>query len=333
MRILFLIQGFDVPSSRYRVLQYLPHLRGAGIELEVRPFPETIRESLRVYGSAGAYDAVFLHRKRPGAFLLRRLRRCARAIIYDVDDAVMYRDTRSGGRPRSRTRERRFAAVCRAADEVIVGNDYLRRHAAPHARSVTVIPTSLDAALYAPRAWGESNDTVTLGWIGDTGSVGYLERMRIIFDDLALRDARLRLKVVSNRFPHAGRMPLVRKEWRAGEELSDLQSFDIGIMPLSDDPWSQGKCGLKLLQYMAAGVPAVASPVGVNRDILRDGVDGFHAATSAEWVDRILRLATDAPLRSRMGRAAAERVRQGYTLQQSAPRLVEVLRRAAGAGA
>lgn len=333
LRLLAFIQGPEVPSSRYRLLQYVPLLRDGGIEVEARPFPATWGERRAAYGAAGAYDAIFLHRRRLNRFDLRRLRRSARGIVYDVDDAVMYRDTRSGGNPDSWSRRRAFAAACRAADEVVVGNEYLREHAAPLARSVTVLPTCLDGSRYAPRGWGATSRAVTVGWIGDTGSVGYLERMRTILDRAAARDPRLRLKVVSSRAPDAGRMPIDFKPWSAADEVADLQSFDIGIMPLSDDPWSRGKCGLKLLQYMAAGVPSVASPVGVNREILRDGIDGFHARTDEEWVDRLLRLAADPALRARMGAASAERFRERYTLQAAAPRLAAVIRRAAGAGA
>jgi len=129
-----------------------------------------------------------------------------------------------------------------------------------------------------------------------------------------------------SRFIGLDSMPVIEKRWSAEDELHDLQSFDIGIMPIEDDPWSQGKCGLKLLQYMASGVPVVCSPVGVNADIVRDGQEGFFATTHDEWVEKIRTLASDAELRARMGRAAHERVREAYTVEINAPRFVELLK-------
>lgn len=327
MRALFLIQGFDVPSSRYRVLQYLPHLKAAGIDATVTPFPETLLEQQRAYGTTAAeYDLVFLHRKRLSKFWIKTLRATAKKIAYDFDDAVMFRDTLSLSDQESERRRRRFERTCRMVDLVLAGNRYLASFAEPLNANTHVLPTVVDLAKYASRAWVGTPQTVTLGWIGDTGSYAYLDGLRPVFEAIGREVPNVQLKVVSSRFPRYESLPVVPKRWKAEEELADLQSFDIGIMPLPDDPWSKGKCGLKLLQYMGAGVPVVCAPVGVNAEIVKDGVQGLHASSPEEWVAAVRKLASDAALRARMGKAAFERVKAGYSLQSAAPRLAALLK-------
>jgi glycosyltransferase involved in cell wall biosynthesis len=124
-------------------------------------------------------------------------------------------------------------------------------------------------------------------------------------------------------------VPVHCKPWRAESEVEDLRGFDVGLMPLPDDEWSRGKCGLKALQYMALGIPPVVSPVGVNTSIVRDGINGFHARSEEEWVDRITLLLSDESLRHRMGSEARRTVEQSYSHRVHAPRMARVLREAA----
>ncbi len=325
-RILFLIQGFEVPSSRYRVLQYLPAVKAAGIDATVTPFPETLSEEQRIYGGAGEYDLVFLHRKRLSKYWIRTLRKTAQKIVYDVDDAVMFRDTLSIGHQESTRRKRRFERTCRMADLVIAGNGYLADLARPANPNTLLLPTVIDMSRYAPRGWGEAPKKITLGWIGDTGSLAYLEAQRPLFEAIGKGIPDLEFKVISSRFPKYDALPVVPCRWSAETEAAELRSFDIGLMPMPDDPWSKGKCGLKLLQYMAAGVPAVASPVGANAEILEPGVQGFHASTEADWIEAIRKLAGDLKLRERMGKAAHLRVKTHYSLEVTAPKFVETLK-------
>lgn len=337
MKVLFLIQGFEVPSSRYRVLQYLPALKEAGIDATVTPFPETLAEEQRIYSGAGEYDVVFLHRKRLSKFWIRTLRKAAKKIVYDFDDAVMFRDTLSVGEQESVRRRRRFERTCKMADLVIAGNSYLAGFAKPLNPNTVILPTVIDMARYPsdPRgvqrkASGDSlraqaPSVITLGWIGDTGSLAYLEAQRPLLEAIGKAVPNLQFKVISSRFPKYENLPVIPAKWTAETEVAELRTFDIGVMPVPDDPWSKGKCGLKLLQYMAAGVPSVASPVGANADILQDGVQGFHAATETQWIEAIRKLAGDVKLRARMGEAAYRRVLEGYSLQSAAPRFTGLL--------
>ncbi len=323
MRLGALIQGAAVPSSRYRILQYFPALEKAGFACEARPYPEGgWRETL---AWVRGLDLLWLHRKRPNALRLMQLRRAARRIVYDVDDAIMYRDTLSLGRQDSRSRRARFAATVKAADWVVVGNSYLERHAREHTDAVSVLPTSIDTSIYSEKTYKYRYGPMILGWIGDTGSVAYLERQRDLFEAIGKAVPGLVFRVISSRFPRYEHLKVEGVPWRPEIEAETLRSFDIGVMPLPDDPWSKGKCALKLLQYMASGVPAVASPVGMNADVIRHGENGFAPTTVAGWIEAIRALA-DPSLRERMGKAGRKTVAEGYALSVTAPRLAAILR-------
>lgn len=326
MKVLFLIQGFSVAASRYRVLQYLPYLRSHGVEPTVEPYPKTLKEYLRWFKRLPQYDIVFLQRKRFNQPRLWLLRKRAKKIIYDFDDAVMYRNSKSS-RPISLSRRRRFNQMIRASDFIIAGNEFLKREVLSLHPHVEVIPTPIDLSRYHPKDYSLRKERVTLGWIGDHGSIHYLEGMKPIFERLGQKYPHIDLKIVCDIFFDCESIKVVKKNWNAEEEVADLQSFDIGLMPLVDDPWSWGKCGLKIIQYQGVGVPVVCTPVGINRDLVEDGVNGFYAMTPEEWEEKLSQLITDESLRERMGRIGRQRVLQGYTLQACAPLLMEVLER------
>lgn len=326
MKVLFFIQGFSVAASRYRVLQYLPFLQSHGVEPTVQPYPRSLREYLRWFRSLPQYDIVFLQRKRFNHPRLWLFRKRAKKIIYDFDDAVMYRNSKSG-QPISSSRRRRFDQMIQASDFVIAGNEFLMKEVQTLHPRVEVIPTPIDISRYRPKDYLIQPDRVTLGWIGDHGSIHYLEKMKPIFDRLGKKYPHLDLKIVCDIFFECDFIRVIKKDWKAEEEVLDLQSFDVGLMPLVDDPWSWGKCGLKIIQYQGVGLPVVCTPVGINRDLVEDGVNGFYAMTPEEWEEKLSQLIEDAPLRERMGKEGLKRVLKGYTLQACAPKLLSVLLR------
>jgi glycosyltransferase involved in cell wall biosynthesis len=329
MKVLFLIQGYQVAASRYRVLQYLPYLQSKGMEITVSLYPGTLKENFRFFNSLSQYDLVFLQRKRFSQPRLKLLRRKARKIVYDFDDSVMFRNSTRED-PISRTRRRRFVQMVKASDFVIAGNEFLKEQVLPFNPRVEVIPSSIDGERYHPKDYGLEKERVTLGWIGDHGSIHYLEKMKPIFEEIAKRYPQTELKIVCDIFFDCAQMTVVKKEWRSEEEVADLQSFDIGLMPLMDDPWSWGKCGLKIIQYQGVGVPVVCTPVGINRDLVKDGANGFYAMTPDQWVEKLSVLIEDAPLREKMGREARKRVMEHYTVQACAPRLFSIFQELMG---
>ena len=221
----------------------------------------------------------------------------------------------------------RFAATVTAADWVVVGNSYLEAETRRHTGRVTVLPTAVDLAKYEPRAWpAKPSGPVVMGWIGDTGSVAYLESQREIFEAIGKAVPDLVFRVISSRFPKYEHLKVEEVRWTPEAEGPTLRSFDLGVMPMPDDPWSKGKCALKILQYMASGVPAVASPVGMNADLIRQGENGIAPTTVDEWVKAVSLLASDPGLRARMGAAGLRTVEEGYALSVTAPRMEGILR-------
>jgi glycosyltransferase involved in cell wall biosynthesis len=328
MKVLFLIQGFSVAASRYRVLQYLPYLESKGVETTVSLYPRSLKENFQFFSDLPQYDIVFLQRKRFNQPRLGMLRRRAKKIVYDLDDAVMYRNSRAKD-PVSSTRRRRFVQMIKNSDFVIAGNEFLKREVLPFNPNVEVIPTAIDQERYHLKTYPSQKKEVTLGWIGDHGSIHYLEKMRPIFERIGRKYPHVELKIVCDTFFDCDQMKVIKKNWSSEEEVVDLQGFDIGLMPLVDDPWSWGKCGLKIIQYQGVGVPVVCTPVGINRDLVEDHVNGFYAKGPEDWEEKLSLLIENPTLREQMGREGRRRVLENYTRQSCAPRFFSILDRMA----
>jgi len=326
MKVLFLIQGYSVAASRYRVLQYIPYLKSKGVEATISLYPGTLKENIRFFYILPQYDVVFLQRKRFNQPRLELLRRRAKQIVYDFDDAVMYRNSKAKD-PVSQTRRRRFIQMIKASDFVIAGNEFLREEVVPFNSNVEVIPTPIDQDRYSLKDYSIQKEGVTIGWIGDHGSVHYLEKMKPLFERIGRRYPHVQLKIVCDTFFDCEYLKVVKKLWKSEEEVEDLQGFDIGVMPLVEDPWSWGKCGLKIVQYQGVGVPVVCTPVGINQDLVKDGSNGFWAMAPEEWEEKLSLLIEDARLREQMGREGRKRVLESYTVQSCAPRLFSILDR------
>jgi glycosyltransferase involved in cell wall biosynthesis len=331
MKVLFLIQGFTVAASRYRVLQYIPYLETKGVEAMVSLYPRTFKENIQFFSTLPQYDLLFLQRKRFNQPRLGLLRRRAKKIVYDFDDAVMYRNSKAK-EPVSPTRRRRFVQMIKNSDFIIAGNEFLKREVLPFNPNVEVIPTAIDEERYHLKTYPIHQERVTLGWIGDHGSIHYLEKMKPIFERIGRKYPHVVLKIVCDTFFDCDQMKMIKKNWSSEEEVADLQGFDIGLMPLVDDPWSWGKCGLKIIQYQGMGVPVVCTPVGINKDLVEDNVNGFYARTPEEWEENLSLLIENPMLREQMGREGRKRVLKNYTYQSCAPRFFSILDRIAKGG-
>lgn len=328
------------PSSRYRIYQFLEGLEEAGIMVKVSPLfgrayfrlvewpalfriPGKIlytvwRFFVRALGllSAGRYDAVVIeHQLFPylPPIAERLLRASKKPIALEFDDAIYL--TRFHGR--------KMAALVGLADRVIVGNRFLASFAeGKGARAVSVVPTVLDMGKYPPmREYASRKGPFVVGWVGLRYNFPFLESLKPVLPKGAV------LRVVSSSRPKIEGVPLEFISWTEEREAEIIAGFDVGVMPLPDTEWARGKCGLKILQYMAAGVPVVASPVGVNRDIIRDGENGFLAATAEEWSEKIRRLQESEALREKMGRAGRNSVEEAYALEGGLELLIDIYRK------
>jgi len=214
----------------------------------------------------------------------------------------------------------------KASDFVIAGNRFLMEQTRAFTDRVAVIPTAIDADRYIPKDYAKKKERVTIGWIGDHGRIHYMEKMKPVFEELGERHPEAELSIVCDVFIDCEKIPVVKKIWSRQAEIADLQDMDIGLMPLVNDLWSEGKCGLKILQYFGVAVPAVCTPVGVNKDVVTDGVSGFYARSPEEWLEKLSTLITSPNLRKEMGLKGRQTVLKDYTVQACAPKLVKILK-------
>ncbi len=353
MRVLALMPALfnTSPSQRYRLEQWEPLLRERGVEITYEPFedeelhgllykPGLIAKKLqRVTSGLGRrlslvrktkhYDLVYILREAAllGPPVFEKLIHQQRVpIVFDFDDAVFvsYRSPSNGYlsylKFASKTK-----TICRIASHVMVGNPYLAEYARQVNDRVTVIPTTIDTEKYQVSQPKDSSGPPVIGWTGSHSTVQHLDTLRGALKKLAERES-FRLRVIGTPTYECSPIDVEAMRWRADTELEDLSTIDIGVMPLPDDKWSKGKCGLKALQFMALGIPTVCSPVGVNTDIIQDDQNGFIAATEDEWVEKLGRLLRSRELRQRLGHAGRATVEQKYSAVTQAPRVFEIFK-------
>ena len=246
-------------------------------------------------------------------------------LVVDYDDAIFdwYESQRFPGV--SRLLGQKINRIMAMADLVIVGNDYLGSYAhSAGARRIEKIPTVVDIERYSVPVRDESR-RVTLGWIGTPVTAKFLSHISEALQTIVNKYG-VSIVAVGAKPQQWDGLPVEVRAWQESTEVADIQDFDIGVMPLPDEPYERGKCGYKLIQYMACGKPVVASPVGVNTEIVRHGENGFLAKTTEEWIEALSRLLENPELRLRMGRAGRSMVESEYSLQMQAPRLERMLR-------
>jgi len=341
------------PSTRFRVLQWEPLLRQWGFSLSLRAFfsaemtvafyqpGRLIAKALEIVtGSARRLatlaslskeaDIVLVHREifplgqRP---LWNVLERFPGPIIYDYDDAMFLPQRAGRGMLGWMERVETPQAVMRLCEVVLAGNQFLADYASAYARRVVVLPTCLDTTRFVPRSRRlDDPRKPVVGWIGSYTASKYLHGLVKVLSTVA-KAAPFHLYVVGcDALPPIEGVTIEHAEWNLGREVEDFQRCDIGLYPLWDDAWAKGKCAFKAIQFMACGVPVVASSIGVNRELIEDGVNGFLASTEEEWVERLRRVLVDASLRDRLGRAGRRTIERRYALAVHADTLRQVLR-------
>ena len=351
MRVLALTR-YDTlaASTRQRFRLYEPALAEAGIAVDYAPLftndhvqrlvagrraslPGTAAAYARRIGSlvsARRYDALWVYCELfpylPGIFE-RLASWTGKPVLFDFDDAIFHRYDASSRQLVRRLLGRKLEPILKTSAACVCGNPYLRDYAVRFCQRSIVLPTVVDTTVYrpAPRA---GDRKVTIGWIGSPTTWPNVRPLLSVLREIA-EQGQIRIRAIgagvraeADIFPG---LELV--EWSESNEVAEVQAMDVGIMPLLDLPFERGKSGYKLIQYMACGLPVVASPVGVNRDIVREGESGFLASDPSQWSDAIRTLIGDPELRARMGRAGRSRVESDYSLASQAPRLIELFRK------
>lgn len=351
MRVALLTKyGNLAASTRQRFEQYRPFLEDVGFELVPRPLLDD-NYLQKLYGGGrkerGRIAASYLDRFRwllskPDVDLIwlhcelfpylpslaeRLVTLPGKPIVFDFDDAIFHNYDLN---PRRQVRiflGRKLHTTIVAAELAFCGNEYLADYARSLCSRTEIVPTVVDAKIFCPAASERPKDcSLRIGWIGSPSTWNeYLLGMLPMLKQMAASGSGQ--IAVMGAAKNAEADPLLDLVgWSEAGEVPFLQTLDIGIMPLSDTPWARGKCGYKLIQYMACGLPVVASPVGVNADIVEHGVNGFLADSDDEWCTAIETLLNDADLRLRMGAAGRKKVEEEYSLQVWGPRVAQMLR-------
>src|SRR6202045_43044 len=318
MKVLCVIEHGRAPSTRLRLGDCVDRYRKPGIETTVVSARRSSwSERLHVVRQARQHDVVILFKTTAFSRLdLRLLQNSNRRIIFDFDDAVMFRNQKYGN-PIRRKDFARFLRTVEHCTAVVAGNDFLARFAEACGRRAIVFPTSVDVAKYQVRGENE-NDRLTIGWLGLSDGFVYLRHIHPALRQLSSLFPGLKLRVVSDKPLQLDGVTVENEPWRLENEQGNLASFGIGVMPLSDTVWTRGKCGYKILQYMAAGIPVVASAVGANVDIVADGKNGFLARTQDDWVRAIGRLIENPEQRRNFALRGRKLVEEKYSLDRFA---------------
>ena len=337
-------------STRQRFMQFVPALAAAGVDVTFSPLLDDdyvanigrsgrkssamlaayLRRARTLALEARSYDALWVQYDAfpflPGIFE-RALAAIRRPYVVDYDDAIFHNYDLAGSALRRRLLANKMRPLLARARTCVAGNAYIAEYASRYCADTIVVPTVVDTQKYQPLPERRPG-ALRVGWIGSPSTWRYVEPL---LETLlpTLRAYGAELHVVGAR-PDGERDGIRFIDWSEDTEIAAVQSFDIGIMPLADDPWARGKCGYKLIQYMGCGVPCIASPVGVNREIVTSGVNGLLASSPREWRDALATLLADGALRAAMGRVGRDKVVARYSLASQIEPVTAVFSRLRG---
>lgn len=345
MKILFIVPypKDEAPSQRFRFEQYYQSLKAAGHYTQVQPFLSLtawksiyISKNLLEKGAfvllgylkrflilrfIHKFDYVFIHREASPAgppffeWCIAKIFR--KKIIYDFDDAIWLTDhTNESWLIRKIRWRSKVSSICKWSDKISCGNSYLAEYAKQFNKNVFINPTTIDTLHMpipkAPRA--NLKEKITIGWTGSHSTLKYLKTLLSVLQRLEKKYPEIKFLVIADEDPKFTLKNLTFIRWKKESEIADLENMDIGLMPLPDGAWSKGKCGFKALQYMALEIPALVSPVGVNTEIVVDGIHGYWCASEIEWFTKIENLIIDHEKRSAMGKMGRQKVIERYSV-------------------
>lgn len=324
MKLLIITHNTDRSSFKERIAVYLDTLRDNGINCTTEILPSGFLARRNLFKSSREFDGVFLHKKKlslPDAFFLRRY---YRKLIYNFDDAVMY-DQKNPSR-NSLLRLMAFRRTVRMADMVLVGSSYLAEHALKFSSNVEILPLGLRVNLYNITVPPKTDGKIRLVWIGSESNVKYLEQIKPVIEEVGSRFPNVVLRIIGDKFFDMPNVPVEKLKWSEQIRGLGLVESDIGLAPLPDDRFTRGKCSFKVLEYAAAGLPVVASPIGTNKDHIREGVTGFLAENHDKWLEKISLLVGAPQLRTSMGMQGRQFAQQ-FDVAVIGKRLADIIKK------
>lgn len=354
-KILYIVQHRKnrSPGQRFRCEQYLEYLEKEGFEIEYsnllsenddkifyssgryigkfRILLKSIKKRLRDIEKAKSADIVFIYREAfmlGSTFFEKRLKKTGAKIIFDFDDSIWLNDTSDGNKNLSWLKKpEKTAEIVRLSDLIIAGNDYLANYCMEFNKNVFVVPTTIDTSYHKSNICKKDNGRICIGWTGTATTLKHFKTLLPVLEKLKKTYSdKVYFKAILNADYSNETLNLKSTPWKLETEIEDLCEIDIGIMPLPNDKWSNGKCGFKGLQYMSLEIPTVMSPVGVNQKIISNGVNGFLASSPDEWENILCRLIDSKELRNKVGKAGRETIEQEYSVISQKERYVSLFK-------
>lgn len=340
------------PSQRFRFEQYLTILKEQGHEVHVASFFSekgwkklyreggTLSKAMTIIGSMlrrffflftlGKYDHIFIHREAamigPPVFEWIIAKVLRRSFIYDFDDAIWLPNySESNAKFHRLKMYRKVNKIMKWASKITAGNAYLADYAKQFNSKVEVIPTTIDLQNLHKLGGNPDQAVPVIGWTGTHTTAQYLQDLLPVLDEL-IKENSFIFRVISNQAPDFERPYLDFVKWNKETEIEDLATFNIGVMPLIEDEWSKGKCGFKGLQYMALGIPAVMSPVGVNCTIVQNGKNGYLCSDKDSWYTTLRQLLSDSTLRKTIGSSGKQTVIDDYSVESNATKYLNLFK-------
>lgn len=343
------------PSQRYRFEQYLPFLEQQGFHFTFS-YLLNEKDDLTFYSQGNFlakvvillksvfirmkdvfrfknYDIIFIQRETTflgSAYFEKRARKSGAYVIFDFDDSIWLADTSPGNKKWEFIKKpAKFFEAVSYASCVIAGNTYLAAKAQEINANTLLIPTTIDTDIHVSKSELRNKGIITIGWSGSISTVKHFETLLPVLIKLKERyKEKLRFKIIGDKNYVNTSLDSEAIAWSESTEVNELNSFDIGVMPLPDDEWANGKCGLKALSYMACEVPAVLSAVGVNKNIIQTGLNGFLATSQEEWFEMLSKLMEDKELRIRIGKAGRQTVLEKYSVEANKSKYLSVFKNA-----
>ncbi|OGV51287.1 MAG: hypothetical protein A2X49_03745 [Lentisphaerae bacterium GWF2_52_8] len=335
MRVLFLIKSAKTPSSRIRVTDILPVLRNEGVEADVEVLPGGFWARQKLFASAKNYPVVILQKRLLNWLDFMILRRSAKILAFDFDDAIYLKNASPATNPAdygSPTRRRLFSRTVSNVNLVIAANRVLGETAKSVAPEtpVEIVPSSVDTLSVKVKEDYALSPSPVIGWVGSRSTLRYLEFIAEPLAEVCAKHHAV-LHVVSDSFPEISGVKTVHIPWSLHTQYDEIRRFDVGLMPLSPDPFSEGKASYKLLQYLACGVPSVSSPVGMNSDVAGPGQGEFclKAERPDDFARLLNRLLGDQQLREKLGHKGRRLVEEQYSTLPVGRKLAKILKEVA----
>lgn len=330
------------PSQRYRFEQYFDFLRSKGYECElsfiisesddkifyrsgnilqkISITLKSVFKRLKDISRADKFDIIFVQREAfmtGSTFFEKQFARSKAKLIFDFDDSVWLLDTSEANKKWEWMKStKKTGKICSLSDLVFSGNSYLAEYAKQFNKNVKIIPTTIDTAIFQRKQEYKNNEKLCIGWSGSHTTIKHFEEAVPILKKIRKKYGdKVYFKVMGDADYYNEELDIKGISWSSEKEVELISSFDIGIMPLPDDEWVKGKCGLKGLSYMALEVPTIMSGVGVNGEIINEGINGFLASNEEEWINKISQLIESFDLRKKLGSKARETIIERYSVE------------------